>query len=82
MGGSPNCCCESGMSLVMSSVWRTSEPAAADVWTPSIGTSFAFLMNLIILNFICILVFVDSFFDYSLSLSLSCLDRDFDRSTG
>ena len=45
MGGSPNCGSESGMSLVMSSVWRSySEPAAADVWTPSIWTSFAFLL--------------------------------------
>ena len=56
MGGSPNCCSESGMSLVMSSVWRSySEPAAADVWTPSIWLVFveSFLMNLIILIGVC-----------------------------
>ena len=61
MGGSPNCCCESEMSLVMSSVWRSSEPAAADVWTPSIWTSFAFLMNLIILIGVCWFFFITRF---------------------
>ena len=80
MGGSPNCCSESGMSLVI-------ELSVEKLFrSRQLQTFGNLLSDRCLLHFFdesdysdwCLLIFLN----YSLSLSLSCLDWDFDRWTG